>query len=113
MEFRRVLFRSRQNHPLTEKKDILPGDFVVHLKYGIGRYLGNKTLKIDGQSKRHLAIEYADQEVLYLDYQEPLERYIGSEGRTPRLTKLHGKEWQRIKDQTRRAVSSVAADLLY
>ncbi|OGW78938.1 MAG: transcription-repair coupling factor, partial [Omnitrophica bacterium GWA2_52_8] len=98
--------------PLTEKKDILPGDFVVHLKYGIGRYLGNKTLKIDGQSKRHLAIEYADQEVLYLDYQEPLERYIGSEGRTPRLTKLHGKEWQRIKDQTRRAVSSVAADLL-
>jgi len=97
---------------LTAHKDLVPGDIVVHLQYGIGRYLGTKKIQIEGKKKRHIAIEYAKGEILYLDVSEPLERYIGGEGVPPKLTRLHGKEWERVKKKTRLAVHSVARDLL-
>ncbi|MBN1688877.1 MAG: transcription-repair coupling factor [Candidatus Omnitrophica bacterium] len=101
-----------QLEPIEETKHLQAGDYVVHLKYGIGRFLGTKRIQVDGQKRRHLAIEYANREILYLEMGELLERYIGGEGRPPRLTKLHSKEWERAKIRTRKAVSSVAEDLL-
>ncbi|HXV28494.1 MAG TPA: DEAD/DEAH box helicase [bacterium] len=98
--------------PLTGAGDLKRGDYVVHLKYGIGRFLGTKTLQMKGEKIRHLAIEYADREILYLGAKEPLERYIGGEGHGPKLTRLHTKEWERIKEKTRQAVHHIAHDLL-
>ena len=98
--------------PLAKVKDLRPGDFVVHLKYGIGRFLGTKFLQIKGEKRRHIAIEYADREILYLETSEPMERYVGGQGRPPKLTKLHGKEWERIKEKTRRAVAGVAKEMI-
>jgi len=98
--------------PLTEAKDLKPGDYVVHLKYGIGRFLGTKVIQIKGEKRKHLAIEYADREILYLDPREPLERYIGGEGHAPKITKLHTKEWERIKEKAKQAVHHIAQDLL-
>jgi transcription-repair coupling factor (superfamily II helicase) len=98
--------------PLTVLRDLVPGDYVVHLRYGIGKFLGTKQLQTQGEKKRHLAIEYANNEILYLDAHEPVERYIGGVGKAPKLSKLHGKEWERIKERTRRAISSMAYELL-
>ncbi len=98
--------------PLTEITELEPGDFVVHIRYGIARYLGTKKIEIKGIAKRHLALEFADHEILYLDMAEPLERYIGVEGKKPKLTKLHSKEWERAKAKTRLAVENIARDLL-
>ncbi|MDD5217204.1 MAG: transcription-repair coupling factor [Candidatus Omnitrophica bacterium] len=114
--FERKIKRFRERfeayEALTELRDLMPGDYVVHLKYGIGRFLGTKYIEFRGQKKRHMAIEYADREILYLGMDESLERYIGGEGHAPRLTKLNTKEWERIKEKTRRAVQHVARDLL-
>lgn len=98
--------------PVAKIKDLVAGDIVVHLKYGIGRFLGMKMLQIKGEKRRHLAIEYAGREILYLEAGEPVERYIGGEGRPPKLTKLHGKDWERIKERTRRAVTAVAGEMI-
>lgn len=98
--------------PVTRSKDLVQGDFVVHLKYGIGKFLGVKTLQTKGEKKKHLAIEYANREILYIEAGEPVERYIGGEGRAPKLTKLHGKEWERIKEKTQKAVTEVAHHML-
>lgn len=98
--------------PLTQLKDLRPGDYVVHLKYGIGRFLGTKMIQVKSERLRHMAIEYANREIIYIETHEPLERYIGGEGRTPRLTKLHGKEWENLKDKTRRAVANIAQEML-
>jgi len=100
--------------PLTELRDIHRGDFVVHMEYGIGKFLGSKMLEVAGQKKRHLAIEYQDREILYIptDTNTSLERYIGIGGRKPKLSKLNGKEWQRIKKKTRLALESLARDML-
>jgi len=97
---------------LTDARDLEAGDYIVHPQYGIGRFLGTKRIQMRGQKKRHLAIEYAKGEILYLDLKEPVERYIGGEGTAPRLTRLHTKEWERIKKKTRLAVKGVARDLV-
>ncbi len=98
--------------PLATAKQLIPGDYVVHLKYGIGRFLGLKTITMEGVKKKHLAIEYASKEMLYLDVREPLERYVGSEGRAPKVSKLHSKDWERIKERTRKAIESVAVEMI-
>jgi transcription-repair coupling factor (superfamily II helicase) len=115
-EFEKKIGRNQKDlesfEPLTELRDLLPGDYVVHLKYGIGRFLGTKNIQTQGERKRHLALEYAGGEILYLEIHEPLERYIGGEGHAPKLSKLHGKEWERLKERTRRAISGMAYELL-
>ncbi len=110
----RMRERFESFEPLTEIGDVKQGSLVVHLQYGVGRFLGAKMLNIDGKSKRHLAIEYADKEILYVpaDGHEPIERYIGVEGKRPKLTKLHSKEWIRIKEKARLAARGVARDIV-
>ncbi len=100
--------------PISELGQIRPGDYVVHLDYGIGQFLGTKTLKISGQPQKCLAIQYANEEIIYLPFaqHELLERYIGGEGKKPRLTKLHSKEWVKIKEKTRLAVRGIAHDMV-
>lgn len=104
--------RLLSQQPVLDPKELERGDTVVHLKYGIGKYLGTKPIQIKGERRRYLAIEYAGREILYLDPREPMERYIGGAGKAPKLTKLHGKEWERIKDRTRKAVDHIAHDML-
>ncbi len=98
--------------PVSQIKDLRPGDYVVHLKYGIGRFLGTKMIQVKGDRLRHMAIEYANREIIYIEMHEPLERYIGGHGHTPRLTKLHGKEWETLKEKTKRAVENVAREMI-
>ncbi len=102
----------QDQEPVLNPKDLERGDFVVHMKYGIGRYLGTKPIQMKGERRNYLAIEYAGREILYLDPKEPMERYIGGEGKSPKLTKLHGKDWERIKEKTKRAVDHIARDML-
>lgn len=99
---------------VTSFRELEAGDYIVHFEYGIGRFLGYKRLKIEGEWRRHFAIEYADKEILYVDEvgARLLERYIGVEGKRPRLTKLNTKEWGRVKERARLAVHSVARDLI-
>ncbi len=97
---------------LTESRDLQAGDYVVHLEFGIGRFVGTKALQIKNVRKRRLAVEYADREILYFELEEPLERYIGGEGYAPKLTRLHTRDWERVKEKTRRAVAGIAHDLL-
>ena len=109
---RRLEERLGAFEPVSEAGELQRGDFVVHLHYGIGRFLGTKMIRMDGAKERCYAIEYADGEILYLSLKEPLERYIGGLSGSPKLTKLNTKEWERIKERTRIALHKVAGELL-
>jgi len=104
----------REIQPVESFFDIKEGDFVVHLDYGVGRFLGFKRLKVKGDWKRHYAIEYADGEILYVEASGPklIERYLGLDGKKPKLTKLHSRDWVRMKEKARLAVRGVAKDML-
>jgi transcription-repair coupling factor (superfamily II helicase) len=111
-KLRRMEERLESFEPVAGLRDLERGDLVVHLKYGIGRFLGTKTIQMQKERTRCVAIEYADKEILYLSMEEPLERYIGGSGTGPKLTRLNTQEWERIKTRTRTALHRVAHDLL-
>jgi transcription-repair coupling factor (superfamily II helicase) len=111
-KLRRMEERLETFEPVAGTQDLERGDLVVHLKYGIGRFLGTKVIQMQGVKTRCMAIEYAEREILYLSVEEPVERYIGGSGTGPKLTKLNTQEWERIKHRTRTALHKVAKDLL-
>src|SRR3989338_2379839 len=69
--------------PINNFVDIEPDDFVVHVEYGIGRYLGIEKIKVDKKYQDHIVIEYADNDKLFLPIDEMhlVQKYIGFEGR--------------------------------
>jgi transcription-repair coupling factor (superfamily II helicase) len=94
--------------------DIDSGDYVVHSQHGIGRFLGLDKIKIKDTLRDHLVIEYDRQEKLYVPVDEMhlVQKYIAFQARRPKLYRLGGKEWARIKEKTRKAVQKFAWEVL-
>ncbi len=94
--------------------DLHPGDYVVHITHGIGRYLGIKTLTIQEHHKDYLHVEYAGQDTLYVptDQLGLIQKYIGVEGQEPRLSRMGGQEWSRVKEKVRASVREMAEELI-
>ncbi len=90
------------------------GDYVVHVDYGVGKYVGTERITVAGMEKECLKLIYANDDVLYvtLDKLNRIQRFVGEEGFEPRLTRLGSVEWERTKDKTRQAVENVARELI-
>jgi transcription-repair coupling factor len=94
--------------------DLLPGDLVVHVEHGIGRFAGLVTLAVDGQPADYLLLEYAEGARLYLPVQRmaAVTKYVGSGEGAPRLDKLGATTWQRTKESVRASLREMAQELL-
>ncbi len=94
--------------------DLQPGDYVVHLSYGIGKYLGTQTLKEKDRTGEYLTIEYADKVKVQVSVAniQLIHKYIGTSPKRPNLSKVGSKRWQRQKDKVARSVTDLAAELL-
>ena len=94
--------------------DLLPGDLVVHVEHGIGRFTGLVTLAVDGQPADYLLLEYAEGARLYLPVQRmaAVTKYVGSGEGGPRLDKLGATTWQRTKESVRASLREMAQELL-
>ena len=96
------------------QSDLKVGDYVVHINHGIGQYLGVETLKVENHYKDYLHIKYAGKDRLYVptDQINLLQRYVGLEDQAPRLSKLGGNEWARVKKRTKESVQEMAEGLI-
>ncbi|MCC9023949.1 transcription-repair coupling factor [Bacillus nakamurai] len=90
------------------------GDYVVHINHGIGKYLGIETLEIKGIHKDYLNIHYQGSDKLYVPVEQidQVQKYVGSEGKEPKLYKLGGSEWKRVKKKVETSVQDIADDLI-
>lgn len=90
------------------------GDYVVHVNHGIGKYLGIETLEIKGIHKDYLNIHYQGSDKLYVPVEQidQVQKYVGSEGKEPKLYKLGGSEWKRVKKKVENSVQDIADDLI-
>ncbi|MEA3489121.1 MAG: transcription-repair coupling factor [Candidatus Omnitrophota bacterium] len=100
--------------PIDSFVDIEPGDFVVHIDYGIGKYLGMQRMRRDGNFKDYFVIEYKDGDKLYMEGKDlhKLQRYISFHRAPPRLNRLKGKRWSLAKKNASRGAARIARDLL-
>ncbi len=90
------------------------GDYVVHVSHGIGKYLGIETLDINGVHKDYLHIRYQGSDKLYVPVEqiELVQKYVASEGKEPKLYKLGGTEWKKVKSKVQSSVQDIADDLI-
>ncbi|MBI3322516.1 MAG: DEAD/DEAH box helicase [Candidatus Omnitrophica bacterium] len=103
-----------EDAPLDPFVDIHVGDLAVHVVHGIGRYLGLKKVRSAGKIESHLVLEYAEEDRLYVPLSELnlVQKYLGFEGRPPKLSRLGTRYWARSKESAREGAASVAAELL-
>ena len=91
------------------------GDYVVHEKYGIGRYLGLNCLHIEGGEKDFLTLEYAGGDKLYVPVEDfsLVQKYVGTDGYRPRIYPLDGISWVRVKERVKKKVYRIAKNFLH
>ena len=106
--------RFQKQERVSEAADIQPGDYVVHVEHGVGKYLGIVETSFSGRSQEVLAIEYAKGERVYLPVTQAhlLTRYKGMGKHTPKPHTLGGKKWSNDKASAQEAVQDLAAKLL-
>ena len=99
---------------LREIQNLTPGDFVVHVDFGIGRFAGTQRIEVRGKKQEAVRVIFADNDVLYVNVNalHKLHRYTGKEGHQPKLTKLGSGQWERTKARTKRRVKDIARDLI-
>lgn len=90
------------------------GDYVVHQNHGIGKYMGIGTLEINGIHKDYLHIIYAggDKLSVPVDQLHLIQRYVSSEDKEPKVNKLGGSEWTKVKNKVKASVKDIADDLI-
>ncbi len=94
--------------------EIQVGDYLVHERHGIGRYLGLTTLKVAKVVSEFLSIEYKGGDKVYVPVFEiqQVQKYLGAEGSRPQLSSLDTPAWERLKIKVKEDVAKLAADLL-
>ncbi len=108
---RRARKRRKAENFLTETQSLSPGDLVVHVDHGIGRYQGMEVITAAGAAHECLSLEYAESARLYLPVEniELLSRYGHEEGL---LDKLGGGAWQAKKARLKERIREMADRLI-
>jgi transcription-repair coupling factor (superfamily II helicase) len=104
----------RGEGPLASYRALNPGDFVVHVNHGIGRYEGVEQLTVEGRRTECVLVAYQGGDKLYVPIEQLdlLQKYIGKDGEPPALSKLGGVAWERVKQRTKKAIKEMAEELI-
>ena len=109
------LKKDSNRQKLQSFTDLSPGDLVVHVHHGIGRFVGIQRMPVDGVEKDYIKIDYAGGDCLYVPVTQLdlVSKYIGGgeEQERTRLNKLGGTEWAKQKTKARKAAKDLAAGL--
>jgi len=101
-------------NPISSFVDIEPGDYVVHIDYGVGKYLGMRGMRRGEKLKEYFELEFKDNDKLYVEENDlhKLQRYVSFHRRAPELNSLTGQKWQNAKKKAAKGASKVAKDFL-
>ena len=111
IRYRSVLTQSTK---IRHVDDLSVGDYVVHYDYGIGQYVGLKTMELSSEKRDYLHIIYANDEALYvpMDQIDMVLKYSSYEGHKPKLSKLGGKTWSKTKANVRMRIKDLSDRLI-
>ncbi|MCH5334825.1 MAG: transcription-repair coupling factor [Alistipes sp.] len=99
---------------VAELNSLKTGDYVVHIDHGVGRFGG--LVKINENGRMHEAIKliYKDNDVLFVNVHSlhRISRYKSGDGEPPKIYKLGGGAWRKLKNATKKAVKDISRELI-
>jgi len=103
-----------QGDKINSFADVSVGDYVVHQNHGIGIYKGIQGVETDGRLKDYITIEYEKGSQLFIPVEQldMIGKFSGKEGAKPKLNKLGGAEWQRVRQRVRDHIDDIAQELI-
>lgn len=110
----RIHRRFRSAQALRYIKSLKPGDYVVHVDYGIGQYAGLEKMIQGEHTEECLKILYQNGDKLFvpLEHFSRVQKFSGEEAVEPKLGRLGSADWDRLKAKTRRSIEDIARNLI-
>ena len=99
---------------LKELGQIEVGDYIVHLDHGVGRFAGLLRTNVNGKMQEVIKLVYDNNDILFVSIHalHKLAKYRGKEGVPPKINRIGGGQWQKIKDRTKSKLKDIARDLI-
>jgi len=99
---------------LKEIKALHPGDYVVHVDYGVGRFAGLEKVDVSGKMQEAVRLIFRDDDLLYINIHSlhKISKYSGQEGQAPSMSKLGSPDWENKKARVKKQVKDIAKDLI-
>ncbi len=104
----------RETVSLSELNKLHPGDYVVHIDHGIGKFAGLVRTEINGKMQEAIRLVYKNNDSLLVNIHSlhRITKYKGREGSEPSLNQLGTGAWQRMKNRTKAKVKDIAKELI-
>jgi len=99
---------------LKELSSIEPGDFIVHIDHGVGKFAGLLRTEVNGRMQEMIKLVYANDDIIFVSIHalHKLSKYRGKEGVPPKVNKLGSGAWNKVKERTKSKLKDIARDLI-
>ena len=107
-------FTKKDSISIKELTGLNPGDYVVHIDHGIGRFGGLEKIEVNGRTQEAIKLVYRDNDILYVGIHSlhRISKYKGKDGGEPKIYKLGSGAWNKLKLTTKKRVKDIAKDLI-
>lgn len=106
--------KTREALTIQELNSLQPGDFITHIDHGVGQFSGLEKIEVNGKMQEAIRIFYKNKDVLYVSIHSlhRISKYVGKEGKAPKMDKLGSPAWKKLKQKTKSRVKEIAFDLI-
>jgi transcription-repair coupling factor (superfamily II helicase) len=110
----RGYFTRKESLSVKELTGLNPGDYVVHIDHGIGKFGGLEKIEVNGKIQEAIKLVYRDNDILYVGIHSlhRISKYKGKDTAEPKIYKLGSGAWQKLKLATKKKVKDIAKDLI-
>ncbi|MBQ9631182.1 MAG: transcription-repair coupling factor, partial [Treponema sp.] len=107
-------FKKAKSSVIDTFVELNPGDYCVHVQYGIAKFLGIERVKAAGSERDYIKLEYAGSEFVFVPIEQldMVQRYIGGDGENPKLDTIGSKAWENRKNKVKQSVEDIAKKLI-
>lgn len=107
-------FTKEQAMNLKMLRELQAGDFVTHIDHGVGKYSGLEKIDINGKTQESVRLIYLNNDILYVGINSlhKISKFVGKDGKPPKLSKIGGDAWKSLKRKTKKKVKDIAKELI-